>query len=165
LAQRTAIQDKKRKRKAGIRKVLLMLGEALTSKDRRGFNAEDKVEDALGYFKKKKIIREYRRFPRFGPDDKDGKDFLVELLDGRTLFIDVKNHRWYWSDEQEATAKNVHLLTIWEPDEKDAVREKVLQLLLSVYFSGLNLDKTRSIISSILQKKKEKSFWRKIFRT
>ncbi len=146
---------------AASKMLSLMAHETETPAERRGFNAEDKVEEALNYFRKKKIIKSFDRFPRFSSADMEGKDFRIMLLDGTAFFVNVKNHRWYWSEEKETKDRHIRLLTVWEPDDKETTKKKVFDLIISAYLSKTDVERAREIISLTFLPKK-KSFLRRI---
>jgi len=147
-------KEKKRKRiEAGIRIVRTILRMPTTPKDARGFRAEDKVEEALEYFKKKKIIAGFQRSERYSPDDRSGIDFIIKLLTGKILKIDVKNYRWFWAEEKKCQEEGIELLTIWEPDDEKTTREKVKNLILLTYLADLRIEKVREIVFAAIKEK------------
>ena len=150
--ERDALWNKK---SGSLHKVKLILGIPTTPQDRRGFAAEEKAESALGYFARKRLITKYTRTVRYSPDDLDGKDFIVTLLDGRSIAIDVKNHHWSREKEQECRERGILLVTIWESDTYEIVREKMIVLIVSAYLSRLSLDEIRELIAGALRERIE----------
>ena len=137
------------------RRIGLMLGIPGTPKDRRGFAAEEKAEKALHYFSRKRLITRYAHTARYSPDDLDGKDFIVTLLAGDSIAINVKNHRWRWQEEGVYREKGILLVTIWESDTDEIAREKILNLIVGAYLSRLRLDEVRALIAEALKERIE----------
>ena len=135
------------------RRIGLMLGMPGTPKDRRGFAAEEKAEKALHYFSRKRLITRYAHTARYSPDDLDGKDFIVTLLTGDAIAINVKNHRCGWREEKTYLEKGIFLVTIWESDTDEIAREKILNLIVCAYLSRLSLEEVRALIAGALRER------------
>lgn len=153
--RRNSYQRLRQKVKESIWRTKLILGIPITLQDWRGFAAEDKAEYALKYFKKKKIIRSYKRTTRFDQEDLKGKDFIVELIDGKYLYLDVKSYNWHWGEEQKAKGQGVTLLTIWRDDDGETAKKKIFPLIILTYLSSLNIEKARELIFLVTKVKKK----------
>ncbi len=151
-------------KKAKVKKVQQILSgltkKPLTAKDRRGFEAEEKAFKAAEYWRKKKIILSVRRTEGFGPEDRQGKDLILVLRDGRELFIDVKD---YCNLEavKKCKKRKVCLLTIWPDENEEIAKEKMLNLIISAYISDFKFPQVRQLVSKILEIKKHSSLPKK----
>lgn len=122
----------------------------LTAKDRRGLEAEDKAFKAAEYWRKKKIILSVKRTEGFSPEDREGKDLILALGDGKELFIDVKDY-CNFEAVQKCKERGVYLFTIWPNENEEIAKEKMLNLIISAYISNFKLIQIRQLISKILE--------------
>jgi hypothetical protein len=57
---------------------------------RSGMRAENQVENALRFLKKRKEISGYKKSEKNSPEDRAGIDFEVRTPDGRKIYLQVK---------------------------------------------------------------------------
>jgi hypothetical protein len=120
-----------------------------TAKDFRGFAAEEKALKAARYWQKKKIILNVRQTKGLSPEDREMKDLILVLLDGREVAVQVKNHLPKFSVVKSCREKGILLLTIWAEEDREVAKSKMLNLIISAYLSGLEPFQMRQIISKI----------------
>lgn len=140
-------------RRRGIRKTLGLIAgltkTPFTAKDIRGFAAEEKALKAARYWKKKKIILDVRQTEGFSPEDKNMKDLILTLLDGREVAIQVKDHFPRFSVVKSCRERGILLLTIWTEEDIEVAKSRLLNLIIFAYFSELESFQLRQIISRI----------------
>jgi len=146
----------------GVRKTLMIIGaikkEPFDRSSQRGFAAEEKAFKAAKYWQKKKLIKEVRWTEGLSPEDRAGKDLIVLLWNGKEVGIDVKTFI-NPTVLKEAKEKGVELFCVDPEEEIEAVRNRMLGLIILSYFSGLECSKIREIVKS-LPSKKISRFWK-----
>ncbi len=146
----------------GVKKVLTIISsmkkEPIDVATRRGFRAEEKAFEAARYWRKKKLIKGVKRTEGFGAEDREGKDLILFLWNGKEVGIDVKT---YFNSTvlKESKKRGVELFCVDPEEEIEAVRNRMLGLIILSYFSGLECSKIREIVKS-LPSKKISRFWK-----
>jgi hypothetical protein len=144
------VVTKKNRRK--IRKTLgLIAGLTKTpsiAREFRGFKAEEKALKAAKYWKKKKIIRGVRQTEGLSLEDREMIDLVLTLLNGREVPVQVKN---YCSGlvVEKCRERGVLLFSIWHNEDEEIAKERMLNLIVSCYFSELTPLEIRQVISKI----------------
>ena len=148
------ITDKKTVRRNSIRKTLSLLaslsGIPSSGKDQRGFAAEDKALMAALFWKRKKIILAVRKTQRLGPEDRSMRDLVLTLLHGKEVMVQVKNYCDYLVVKKCREAE-VSLFVIWQDENEDIARERMLNLILAAYISELTPFQIKRIVAKALE--------------
>ena len=137
-------QKKKRKRlRRVIYRTIEIIGavtkKAVTGKQRRGFTAEERTSQTLRYWQKKKLIVDFRQTPPFSSEDIAKKDFIVTLLDGREVPIQVKNY-CNLTVVGECREANVFFYFIGQEENDEVAKERMRDLIMSMYLSIFKLE-------------------------
>ncbi len=145
-------------RKRGIKRTLSLLASITkipsSGKTQRGFQAEEKAWKAARYWQKKRIIIRARRTNGLSSEDREGKDLILTLRDGREVCVDVKNYCDFRA-VQRCKERGVLLFSIW-PDEDEAVaKERMLDLILTAYVSDLEIFQVRQIVALVSKMKQQ----------
>lgn len=119
-------------------------------KEYRGFAAEEKALKAAKYWEKKKIILKARQTKGLSPEDREMKDLILTLLDGKEVAVEVKNYCTF-SVVQKCRERGVLLFSIWQDEGEDIAKERMLSLIISAYISISKLTpfQIRQLISKI----------------
>jgi len=136
-----------------------------SGKTQRGFQAEEKAWKAARYWQKKRIIARARRTNGLSSEDREGKDIILTLRDGREVCIDVKNYCDFRA-VQRCRERDVLLFPIWLDEDEAVARGRMLDLIMAAYVSGLELFQIRQIValtSKMKQQPLQPSLIRRIF--
>jgi len=146
----------------GVRKVLTIISsmkkEPIDMATRRGFRAEEKAFEAARYWQKKKLIKGVKRTEGFSPEDREGKDLIIFLWNGKEIGIDVKTFI-NPTVLKEAKERGVELFCVDPEEEIEAIKDRMLGLIILRYFSDLEYSKIRKIVKSLPSKRMPK-FWK-----
>jgi len=156
--------EKTKKKKRGIAQVLTIIdGLSRTpfrNSDRIGFEAEDEILKLAKNFQNKKIIKKVKLFERFSPEDKIGRDFMIELLTGKIIYIQV-TATYHREDEVKARKQGIFYLPVYSWEDNRITKEKLRMIILDSYFGDLPLWRLGVILKQLSSpEKKPKKFWR-----
>jgi hypothetical protein len=149
-------KEKKDKLKISVKKTEKkldnMVGLSSTEQDLRGFVAEDKVLMAAKFWKKNGILGRVRKIKRFSPEDLSGVDFVLTLLTGEEIMVQVKNH-YHFDAAKKCWQDGIIFFVAWASDTEQEIKEKILSLILLEYVKGLPPYRARSLIKKVLEAK------------
>lgn len=116
--------------------------------DKIGFEAEDKALEAARYFQKKKIVKKVELFERFSPDDKLGRDLMIELFDRQTIYLQITS-AFHREKEIKSQEQNIFYLPVYPNDNDQVIQRKIFQIILYSYFSSLQPQQIRTAIQNL----------------
>lgn len=134
--------------------IAISTGIPAIDKDRRGLEAEEKALRAAVFWKRKKIIRSFRKTKGLSFEDREMKDLILTLLDGREISIQIKNYCDFFVIKR-CRDKGVLPFIIWPDEDENIAKERMLNLIFWAYISGLESFQLRQVIAKILEIRKQ----------
>lgn len=137
-----------------IRKTLGLIAgltkQPSTAREYRGMTAEEKALKAAAYWQKKKVILKVRRTEGLSPEDREMKDLILTLLDRKEVAVEVKNY-CNFRVVRKCRERGVLLFSIWQDEDEEIAKERMLNLIFSAYISSAKLTpfQIRQLISKI----------------
>lgn len=137
-----------------IRKTLGLIAgltkQPSTAREYRGFAAEEKALKAANYWQKKKLILKVRQTRGLSSEDREMKDLILTLLNGKEIAVEVKNYCTFLV-VQKCRKRGVLLFSIWQDEDEEIAKERMLNLIISAYISISKLTpfQIRQLISKI----------------
>lgn len=130
--------------------------------DKIGFDAEDEVLSHAEYFKKNKIVQATKLSERFSPDDQMGRDLTIELIGGKTIYIQITAF-YHRENEAKSYMQGNYYLAVYPGENKELTREKLRMIILDGYFADLGAGQIRETLKMVDGLKqapvKPKKFW------
>ncbi len=135
--------DKEKKKRRDVSRTVEKIGATskvpATGKQRRGFKAEERTSKVLKYWQKKKLIVAFRQTEVFGWEDMEKIDFVLTLLNGKEVPVQVKNY-CNIAVVEECRAAKVFLYFIGQDEDDDVAKDRMRDLIFSIYMSTCKLE-------------------------
>jgi len=148
---------KKQKKRRGTVRVLRIIDGRMRNpfkkSDKKGFDAEDEVLKQGKYFQKKKIIKTAKLSDRYSPDDKIGRDLIIELFTGKIIYVQI-TAAYHREDELKARKQGVFYLPVYPWEDSQITKEKLLMIIFYGYLSDLDMGQMRKILNNVNKLKK-----------
>lgn len=146
------IEERKKKTKK-MQEVLNILsglsGQPYTRRAEKGLINQAKARKAAEYWKKKRIIKNVRQTEAFSFEDKQMKDLVITLLNGKEVYVQVKS-QCRFSDFKRCQEKGVYHFWSWREEAQETVNERMLGLILLAYISQLKPLQIRRLVEDVV---------------